>query len=419
MRFSRLDEWLAWLEAGSGSRIELGLERVAAVLQRLGWSQPGWPLITVAGTNGKGSSVAFLEAILEAAGYRVGTYTSPHLLRYNERIRVDATPVADEVICEAFARVDSAREGIELTYFEFGTLAAIDHFARLEPDVVILEVGLGGRLDACNVLDADVALVTRIGLDHQEWLGPDRNAIAREKAGIFRAGRPAVCGDPDPPATLFEEAERLGARLLVSGRDFRFRSTAPGWEWQSGLRRRTALPVPGLLGRHQVANAAAVLMVLELLADRLPVGQSAIRTGLMAASLPGRFQVVPGSPEVILDVAHNPQAAAVVAELLRQRPCKGRTHAVLAMLADKAVAEFVTRFDGVVDLWHLAGLSVPRGLDVDSLERRFGQSGQVPASRSAGVVEAFARAREAAGPDDRILVCGSFHTVAEMARGDV
>lgn len=419
MRFETLGQWLAWLDAGHTARIELGLGRVAEVLQRLDLGKPEWPLITVAGTNGKGSSVAFLEAILSAAGNRVGVYTSPHLLRYNERVRIGGEAIADQALCESFARVDEARGEIELTYFEFGTLAAIVHFVQAAPDVVILEVGLGGRLDACNVLDADVALVTRIGLDHLDWLGPDRDSIAREKAGIFRPQRPAVCGDPDPPKTIAEEAARIGTPLYQSGRDFHFEAGSPGWNWWCTARRYNALPLPGMPGVHQIANAAAALMVLERLAGRLPVGQSAIRDGLATASIPGRYQVIPGTPELILDVAHNPQAAAAVAALLRDRPCGGETHVVLAMLEDKDTTGFIAALAAVTDQWHLAGLPVPRGLAIERLRERFVATGRNPSSASNSVPAALQCARDRAGKRDRILICGSFHTVAEILRGHV
>jgi len=414
MRFHTLDEWLTWLESGQSARIELGLGRVAHVLQRMEQHAFDCPIITVAGTNGKGSCVALLEAILGAAGYRVGAYTSPHLLKYNERVRVGGVAVTDEALCEAFARVDAARGDHELTYFEFGTLAAIALFARTAPDVVILEVGLGGRLDACNVLDADVALVTRIGLDHQDWLGEDRESIAIEKAGIFQAGRPAVCGDPEPPASVEAEARRIGATLSQSGDHFRFSLEPDGWWWWSDTQTYASLPLPKLQGAHQVANAAAVLMALELLSEDLPVAEGAIRKGLMETALPGRFQVIADEPELILDVAHNPQAATALAEQLRSRPCAGQTHAILGMLDDKDIEGFVAELDAFVDHWYLAGLSVPRGLSAVSLAQRLREAGYRSLSESKGVVDAFECLKRRAAPQDRILVCGSFYTVAEL-----
>lgn len=414
MRFTQLKEWLEWLESGSNARIELGLERVQAVFDRLGGAAPSWSLITVAGTNGKGSCVALLEAILRAAGYTVGAYTSPHLLRYNERVSVNGKALSDDALCHAFARIDQARDDTPLTYFEFGTLAAIDHFMRVPPDVVILEVGLGGRLDACNILSADIALVSRIGLDHQSWLGEDREAIGREKAGIFRAGRLAVCGDPEPPASIANEARSVGARLYQIGEDFHYRATPPGWEWRCATRRRSALPFPSLLGSHQIQNAAAVLMVLELLADRLPVGQGAVRQGLMEVRLAGRCQVLPGTVETILDVAHNPQAAGIVAELLQRRPCEGKTHLVLGMLEDKDTEGFVRNLREQVAAWYVGGIAAPRGLDANALAARLRAVGIEPDSVADDVGAAYEAASDRASRGDRIVVCGSFYAVAAV-----
>lgn len=414
MRFTRLQQWLDWLDSGASARIDLGLERVRAVWERLQHPPPPWPLITVAGTNGKGSCVAMLEAILAAAGYRVATYTSPHLLRYNERVRIAGAEADDAALCEAFARVDEACGDVTLTYFEFGTLAAIDHFMHAAPDVVILEVGLGGRLDACNILDADVALVTRIGLDHQAWLGADREPIGREKAGIFRSGRAAVCGDPQPPGSIAAEAARIGASFYQAGEGFHFRSTPPGWEWWCPTRRRTALPVPALPGTHQIGNAAAVLMVLELLAQRLPVGQGAVRAGLMTAAVPGRCQILPGEVETILDVAHNPQAAQALAELLRRRPCEGKTHMVLGMLEDKASGEFVAALRDGTSAWYVGGIAAVRGLSGADLAERLRGIGVEPDVVAADVGAAYEAALTAAQPGDRIVVCGSFFSVAAL-----
>lgn len=414
MRFSHLDQWLDWLEHGSAARIELGLDRVRAVYDRLAYSAPEWGLVTVAGTNGKGSCVAMLEAVLQAAGYRVATYTSPHLLRYNERVRVAGAAVDDGALCRAFTRVDAARGSIPLTYFEFGTLAAIDHFVASRPDIVLLEVGLGGRLDACNILDADVALVTRIGIDHEAWLGTDREAIGREKAGIFRPGRPAVCGDPEPPASIAAEARRLGAPLYQAGTAFHFRSNPPGWDWWCEGRRRSALPLPGLLGMHQINNAAAVLMVLELLAERFPVGQGAVRKGLMEANLPGRCQVLPGRVETLLDVAHNPQAAETLSALLERRPCEGRTHIVLGMLEDKETTAFVQALRECATAWYVGGIEAPRGLSGPALAERLQNTGIAPRVVVKDVGAAYDAACAAAEDGDRIVVCGSFFSVAAI-----
>lgn len=416
MRCESLEQWLAWLETGSNARIELGLERVAEVLGRLGHSRSPWTVVTVAGTNGKGSCVALLDSILQHGGYRVGAYTSPHLLSYNERVRIAGAPVEDADLCAAFERVESVRGDVPLTYFEFGTLAAIDLFARTPLDVVILEVGLGGRLDACNVIDSDVALISSIGIDHASWLGKDREQIGSEKAGILRSGRPAVCADPDPPASLLAAAQRLGTRLYCVGRDFRCAGAPPGWRWWCDTRRREALPLPVLPGLHQVRNAASVLMVAELLSGRLPVGQGAVRAGLTQLRLPGRFQVIPGAVETILDVAHNPDAAGALAASLMSRPCAGRTLAVLGMLSDKDTGGIAQALADVVDAWFVGGLDVERGLSGQALARRLGECGITAERVCASIGEAWQAARAAARDKDRIVVFGSFLTVAHVLR---
>lgn len=418
MRFTTLNEWLAWQETLHPAEIELGLERVRPVLERMGLGCPAFTVVTVGGTNGKGSSVAMLESILEAAGYRTGVYTSPHLLHYNERVRICGVEVRDSALCEAFERVDQARQGTSLTYFEFGTLAALEIFSRSMLDIAILEVGMGGRLDAVNLLDADVALVTSIGIDHAEWLGNTREAIAREKAGIFRPGRPAVCGDLDPPATLLQHAETLGTPLYRAGRDFGYTVEGAGWSWWSVARRRTALPHPALRGGFQLQNAAAVLMVLELLEAHLPASQNDVRHGLETVYLPGRFQVMTdGGVTRIFDVAHNPHGAQVLAETLRSHPCTGQTHAVLAMLADKDIDGVISAMRDVVDVWHVAGLNVRRGASGAYLAERLLASGvQSPVHTYADVATAYTQAVAGAQPQDRVVAFGSFYTVAEAIR---
>ena len=433
MRFNTLDEWLAWQETLHPSAIDLGLERIRPVLLRLGLQRPPCAVVTVGGTNGKGSSVAMLDAILRAAGYRVGTYTSPHLLRYNERICIDGVAVDDATLCAAFERVDQARQGTSLTYFEFGTLAAFSIFSAAQGrasvaggrmpgataahlDVVVLEVGMGGRLDAVNLWDADVALVTAIGIDHAAWLGNTREEIAFEKAGIFRAGRPAVCGDPDPPHTLLQHADKVGTRLYRFGRDFGCHSDSiMAWSWWSMTQRRHALPYPALRGPFQLQNAAGVLMVLEALSG-LPVNQGEIRHGLGSVQLPGRFQVLPGLPLRILDVAHNPHGAQVLAQSLRVQSCQGQTHAVMSMLADKDIDGVISVMRDVIDTWHVAGLDVPRGVPGESLAARL-QSVNIPAVHVyPSVTAAYQHAGSQARPVDRVVVFGSFYTVAEILK---
>lgn len=417
MRFSTLDQWLNWQETLHPNEIELGLERVSGVLGRLHANQPGFTAVTVAGTNGKGSSVAMLEAILLAAGYRVGAYSSPHLLRYNERIRINGAEVDDQTLCAAFECVDQARGETSLTYFEFGTLAAIDIFQQAEIDIAILEVGLGGRLDAVNMLDADVALITAIDLDHQDWLGDDRESIGREKAGILRAGRPAVCTDSHPPASLLAHAQQLEAPLALLGRDFFAEVGSNDWRWrgQDGL--ELVLPLPALVGEVQCANAAGVLMVLQTLGADFPLDVAAIREGLVSVCLAGRFQQIPGPPLQIFDVAHNPQSARALAQNLAAQACQGRTRLVLAMLADKDVASVVESLRHVIDDWYLAPLAVTRGASSEQLQNAVQSADQstkqgAKTKSYASVSEALRAAQQDATEQDRIVVAGSFYTVA-------
>ncbi|MEZ5582990.1 MAG: bifunctional tetrahydrofolate synthase/dihydrofolate synthase [Candidatus Competibacteraceae bacterium] len=406
-RFSTLAQWLAWQETLHPKAIELGLERVREVAIRLDLHQPAHRVITVGGTNGKGSCVAFLDAILRAANYRVGAYTSPHLLRYNERIRIDGREVEDATLCRAFDRIDAARGAISLTYFEFGTLAALDIFREAGVAVAVLEVGLGGRLDAVNILDTDAALVTAIDLDHMDWLGPDRDSIGFEKAGIYRAGRPAICADPEPPARLLEHALRLGAKLFRVGRDYSFQSGAMDWQWRHGSVIWDELPLPQLFGRHQIANAAAALMTLTTLSAQLPIDSDAVRDGLQQARSPGRCQIVPGPVEWILDVAHNAHAADALAQGLRDRFCSGRTWVVLGMLADKDAAALAGQLDGLVDGWFAATLDGSRGRTGVQLADTLQQAG-ITAVPFAGVSEACLAAARQAIPGDRIVICGCF-----------
>ncbi len=393
----------------------LGLDRVARVRDRLGL-QPAFPLLTVGGTNGKGSVCAYLEAILTAANYRVGCYSSPHLLRYNERVHLDGREASDAELCEALDAVENARGDIPLTYFEQGTLAAMWLFQRADIDVAVLEVGLGGRLDAVNVWDADCAVVTSVDLDHQQFLGETREAIGFEKAGIFRAGRAAICGDVDPPASLLAHADAIGAQLLRLGVDFRVEAGdvgAAGWTCRVGAGVYPALPRLAMPGRHQYANAACALAALSAVSGRLPVSMKALRAGLAQARQPGRFQIVGQQPLRILDVAHNPHAARALAANLADLPPGGRVIAVCAMLADKDVAAVVQALRPHVHVWHCAGLAVPRGLDSVGLAR-FLQAAGCTFTSHASVHEAWLAACLQAGSADTILAFGSFHTVAEV-----
>jgi dihydrofolate synthase/folylpolyglutamate synthase len=415
MRFSNLNNWLSWQERLHPTDIELGLERVSEVWNRLRPAGLGCTVIAIGGTNGKGSCAAMLDAILGAAGYRSGCYTSPHLLRYNERIRIRGEPVGDDVLCAAFDRVDKAREGVSLTYFEFGTLAALDLFTDARLDAAILEVGLGGRLDAVNLLDSDVALISSVGLDHMAWLGPDLDSIGREKAGIFRSGRPAVIGESAPPAGLVETARDLGTPLLLAGKDYRAEVEGVGWDWHGPRRSRRGLPLPALRSRRQVDNAAAVLMVLDLLAEPLPVDQAAVRTGLQQARLPGRLQVLGGEVTLILDVAHNLPAASNLAADLRGLATGGETHVVFGTLQDKDAAGMIAALHPQADRWYLAALEGSRAAPLSALQVAYRGSGIAsPVGAYRSVPEAFAAAQRAAKPADRILVTGSFVTVAAV-----
>ncbi len=413
-RFTRLQDWLDWQEALHPRTIDLGLERVARVAARLGCLRPAPVVISVAGTNGKGSSLALLEALLLGAGYRVGAYSSPHLLRYNERIRLGGEMIDDASLCAAFARVDAARAETSLTYFEFGTLAALDIMGARPLDVALLEVGLGGRLDAVNVVDADAALITSIGLDHTEWLGTDRDSIAREKAGIMRRGRPAICAEPDPPAGLVQAAARHGAKLLLAGRDFSYSVEASSWTWRGNGPALAGLPLPALAGAHQLANAAGVLSLLAAIG--LPLERAALERGLRAVHLPGRIQRIAGEVEQVLDVSHNAQAAEALAAALRGLPLPGRCHAVIGMLRDKDAAAFVRALQAEVQQWYVTGLAAPRASPPEALAATIrAVTGQPAAAVGVDMAQTRRAVRAATRAGDRILVCGSFHTVAQWS----
>jgi len=413
--------WLELLEARHGTSICLGLERVSEVLATLGASSSA-VVIAVGGTNGKGSICAMLEAILRAEGYRVGCYTSPHLVRYNERVRINGTEADDAALAAAFADVEAARGNISLTYFEHGTLAAWKVFCASNLDVIILEVGMGGRLDATNAIDADCAIVSGIAMDHVAHLGDTREAIGFEKAGIFRAGCPAICGDPEPPQSLVAHARAIDAKLWVSGRDFGFDADRPQWRYwrrEAPTQRmnRGGLAYPALRGANQLFNAASVITALDTLRERIPVSMQAIRQGLMRVELPGRFQVLPGQPQVVLDVAHNPQAAGVLAENLGEMGFAPETWAVFGMLADKDVEAVAMRMNARVDHWLPCTLSGPRGLEAGTLIERLRAAGVEQSKIAEGFskpADALARARECAAVNDRIVVFGSFLTVADV-----
>ncbi|MBL6751772.1 MAG: bifunctional tetrahydrofolate synthase/dihydrofolate synthase [Nevskia sp.] len=408
-----LADWLAYQERVHPRAIELGLERVRAVALRLGLLPAPATTLTVGGTNGKGSSATLAAGIYRQAGYRVGLYRSPHLLVYNERVELDGAPAADAQLCRAFAAIEQARGDIPLTYFEFGTLAALLLFREASVQVQVLEVGLGGRLDAVNIVDADCALVTNIGLDHTDWLGPDRDSIAYEKAGILRGGRPAVTGEAQPPARLLGHAQAIGADIWRPGQDYRYRIAAGGgWDWSGRVLQYRGLPAPALAGDAQYGNAAAVLAAVEALQGQRPVAEPAIRAALAALRLPGRFEVV---GDTVLDVAHNVEAAQVLAHNLQSHPVAGRTWLVLGMFADKPAEGVCAALTPVVSAAFFGGLPPPRGLGGEDLRRRAAAAG-LDGTAWESVEQAYARARAGMAAGDRIVVCGSFLSVAAVAK---
>lgn len=408
-----LADWLAHAERLHPKNIELGLDRVRAVAQKLGLAFD-CPVITVAGTNGKGSTCAMLESILTHAGYRTAVFTSPHLVRFEERLRLSGEAVDGNALSAHFEGVEQARGEVALTYFEFTTLAILLCTAASKPDVAILEVGLGGRLDAVNIVDADCAVITSIDLDHMDFLGPDRESIGFEKAGVMRAGRPAIVSDPMPPQSVIDHAEAIGADLWRVGRDFNISGDKQQWGWSGRGRRYSGLAYPALRGANQLVNAAGVLAALEALRQRLPVTAQAVRTGLAMVELPGRFQIVPGEPALVLDVAHNPHAVAALAENLDAMGFYPSTHGVFGVMADKDLAPMFARIGPLIDRWYFTDLPTARAAKAaDLLARWQAQNTRADASASvhAAPMEALQAAIDRADPADRIVVFGSFFTV--------
>jgi dihydrofolate synthase/folylpolyglutamate synthase len=409
-----LREWLDYQQQLHPAEIELGLERLRKVWRRLHPGQYQALIISVAGTNGKGSCVAYLDAILRAASWRVGSYTSPHLSRYNERIHIDAEEVGDDELCKAFERIEKCRGAITLTYFEFGALAALDLFSRHQLDVVVLEVGLGGRLDAVNLMDADAALVTSIGIDHQAWLGDNRDAIGAEKAGILRVGQPAVYAETDMPAGFLQTATAIGAQLYHLGDDYHYTIGQEAWSWRCDTTQHHDLPLPSMRGDYQIQNAAGVLMVLQLLREQLPVSREALEQGLIQTNLPGRFQVIAAEPLIILDVAHNQEAAAVLAANLGSMQLRGKLRALFSMYADKPLQAVVATLENVVDEWYLYPLDDARGCSVEELSAAVLQAeGDAEINCSDSLQNAFQDAKQASVAEDVILIFGSFGVVGE------
>ena len=415
-----LPDWLRQLELRHPKIIDMGLERVAAVASRM-QIHFDCPVILVGGTNGKGSTCAMLESILLQAGYRVGQSTSPHLIDFNERARIDGQSASDAALVEMFCAVEQARGDVSLSYFEFTTLAILKLFMQQQLDVVILEVGLGGRLDAMNIIDADVAIVTSIDIDHAEYLGSTREAIGFEKAGIFRAGRAAICSDPVPPQSLIDHAEAIGADLWLLGRDFNYMGDKLQWNYGGREQRRNALGYPSLRGANQLLNASAALAALEVLRLRLPVGAQEVRTGLVLVDLPGRFQVLPGRPTVILDVAHNPHAAATLSQNLGNMGFHPYTFAVFGAMQDKDIDAIIGQLKGQIDHWCVTDLPLPRAASAQLIREKLTAAGVVASDLPDAEctiqcfdrpANAFANATSRAGENDRILVFGSFLTVA-------
>jgi len=413
-----LDGWLAHCERLHTKTIDMTLDRLAAVRARLGL-RFGVPVISVAGTNGKGSSCAMLEAVALQAGYRVGLYIKPHLVHFEERCRLNGEMASADSLLPHFAAVEAARQDTPLTWFEFTTLAIMRALSLAPLDLVILEVGMGGRLDAVNAVDADCALITSIALDHMEFLGHDREAIGFEKAGIMRPGKPVVVSDPQPPAVLQARADELGADLRQLGRDFNFQGDKQQWAWRGRSQRFNGLAYPALRGANQLINAAGVLAVFEALREVLPVNAQAVRNGLAMVELPGRFQIVPGQPTLVLDVAHNPQSVAALALNLDQMGFFPQTHAVFGAMRDKDLATLLPHLAPLVDHWHLTDLATPRAASAAELAavvRTASGTRAVTTTLHATPAAALAAAAAAADPADRIVVFGSFYTVGGVLK---
>lgn len=416
-RFNSLSGWLSWQEGFHPRSIDLGLDRAAGVFESLNPQGIKPPTIIVGGTNGKGSCIAYLESIYRAQGYRVGAYTSPHILKYNERIRIDGESVSDDIICRAFERIDAVRNDVSLSYFEFGTLAALDIFWRSDLDIQLLEVGLGGRLDAVNIIDSDVSLITSICIDHVDWLGETREAIGYEKAGIFRENISAVIGDLNPPESLSEQALKKHTPLLKINEEFTFQHKENCWDWRCLGNKRDgyeSLPEPALKGEHQFRNAATVLMAVTEMQNLLPVTEQSIHQGLRTVQLNGRFQLISGDTPVLLDVAHNPQAVTTLLHYLQSEFCNKKIHAVFAMMKDKDISGVIEIIKPVIADWFIAPLNNPRTASEAFMQDCFKQSGVAEANFGfQNFLEAYAAAEKKAETGDLIVVFGSFFLVSE------
>ena len=424
-----LSDWLAYCEQIHPKTIDMGLDRVRSVALRMGLAFK-CPVITVAGTNGKGSTCAMLESIVLQAGYRCGVYTSPHLVHFEERLRINGQAVQDTSLLDSFARVEQARmhaadgthNEVSLSYFEFTTLAILHAMAQIDLDVVILEVGLGGRLDAVNIIDADCAVITSIDLDHMELLGPDRESIGREKAGIMRTGRPVVVSDPVPPQSVLDTALALGADVWLVGKDFNVSGDKQQWGWAGRGRRYSGLAYPALRGANQLVNAAGVLACLTALREQLPVTAQAVRNGLAFVELPGRFQIIPGQPALVMDVAHNPHSVAALAANLDAMGFYPTTHAIFGAMADKDLAPMFSRINPMIDRWYFADLPTPRAArasELLSIWEGCSTRKDVDAAIFASPMQALQAAIDNATPADRIIVFGSFYTVGGVLQAGV
>ena len=433
-----LNSWLTYIEERHTQRADLDLDRVQKIIDKLQITKFDCPVVTVAGTNGKGSCVAYLEAIGLEAGLQIGSYTSPHLVCFNERININGKPIDDQSLCEAFALVDNASVKESLTYFDFITLAALLILQQFNLDLILLEIGLGGRLDTVNIIDPDIAVITTISIDHTNYLGPDRDAIGREKAGIMRKNTPIVCGDSTPPKTITAQAKKLNAPYYGAGQQFSYTQTDSTWQWHSQTQKLINLP----LTRLPLQNAATALMVVELLqslthtiltpfikgGDCEAIGrfyegcpdyafpEHAIRAGLKTASLPGRLQILTEPCELILDVAHNPASAALLARNLNKRPCEGRTIAVTGMLKDKDIAGTLMQMLPAIDTWHVTDLHSPRGATAKTLQEILEQFGQKSCYTHKSVLEAYNNSVDECSNKDRVVVFGSFYTVGDILK---
>jgi len=411
--YKDLNDWLCYIEQRYICQIDLGLERIRKVADELKITSFSCPVVVIAGTNGKGSCVAYLESVLSASGYKVGSYTSPHLLRFNERIHINGEEIDDQSLCSAFAVVNEVCKDARLTYFEFITLAALYIFQLKPLDILLLEVGLGGRLDAVNIVDADIAVITTVAIDHIEYLGNDRELIGYEKSGIMRNNKPVVCGDFKPPESVVKHAETLEAPLYCLGQEFGYSIiNDSSWQWYSKDTKLDNLPLPNL----SLQSAATAMMVISLLQIYLPVTKDAILSGLTKVFLPGRFQCLSSEREIILDVAHNPEASAFLATELASLPCEGRTLAVLGMLKDKDVLGALQPLLPQVSAWYLGGLDVPRGTTAKHLMKYLKDLGQQQCYTHETILQAYNQAVANCTKKDRILVLGSFYTVAKILK---